>query len=178
MVVAPQAPSININVNSKTVERIEESREKYRISLKDTKYFLIAYFTIFAVYIITLIVNFQLAMKYMFYFFLMLLIPYFILSMKSFWISRKRRKEYNKILNSELNNKLYDNIVVFFKDDGNNPILKNYQIGKQVFLDTRFTFNKTHEIKRYAYNNGFDAVVDLQILKNGVAVFYLAKKKQ
>jgi len=165
------------HIDNSNLKKIEKERERYRLSLDDARYFILAYIFIIFVSVLFFIYDTRFFLRWNILFLGSLVLPYFVLSVKGWFISRKRRKKYVSKMISESSSEQYENLLVFYYGETDNNILSGFEIKKQVYLDTRFAFNKLHEVKRYAIKNHADAVVDLRFYNNGITSFYLATKK-
>jgi hypothetical protein len=158
--------------------RIEQSREKYRVSDEDMKYFMLAYATVFLVGGVMLFVKTDLVMRWNIVFFASLLVPYIALEIKTSWVSRKRKKLYIDVIIKESSLKQFGNLFVFYPEDDTTVTLNTFDVMSQVHLDTKYALNKLHEVKRYALLKKADAILDLKFQANGTASFLLGRKKK
>jgi len=165
------------NIDTSNLKKIEKDREKYRLSLEDARYFILAYIFIIVIGVLCFIYKTQFFLAWNILFLGSFILPYFVLSIKSWYISREKRKKYIPKMIKESSSSQYENLFVLYNGEGDNGILSSFEIKKQIHLDTRFAFNKLHEVKRYAVKKNANAIADLKFYNNGMASFYLAYKK-
>ena len=162
--------------------KLHASREKYRLTHKDVAAFLIAEGVILLIAFVLFFTMRGFLYKWNILLFAALAIPFFALDIKTKLKTKKMKKIYDKHIAKEGSSKLFEKLVVLFRDgEGGSAVnLGEFDVIGQISVNTNYAFNPLHELKRCALKHKANGLIDVHNVDNkleGIMIRFRRKDK-
>lgn len=159
--------------------KIESERERYRVSKGDLKYFFFHFAISVIVTIVVFITHREFLMSWSILFFFLFGVPFFFLEIKTFWVTKVRKRKYSLMIAQESDRKAYKELILIFANDsGSSMLSEKYDICKQFTLDLKYALDDLHELKRFAVRTRHHGVINIKISKDGVVEGILVRRSE